>query len=60
MDEYYTFTHALRCGKVLFRKEEVQILETAIREDAAELVRLRAEVKRLREMRSRLNRPGVE
>ena len=54
--ESLAFAHAARCGRVLFRKEEVQILETAIREDAAELARLRAEVKRLREMRSRLKR----
>ena len=46
MDEYYAFAHAVRCGKVLFIKEEVQILESAIRDDAAELARLR-EIERL-------------
>ena len=44
--ESLAFAHALRCGKVLFRKEEVQILESAIRDDAVELARLR-EVERL-------------
>ena len=44
--ESLIFAHAIRSGKVLFSNEEVQILESAIRDDAAEIARLR-EVERL-------------
>ena len=40
--ESLAFAHALRCGKVLFSKEEVQILESSIRDDAAIIADLRA------------------
>ena len=40
--ESLIFAQAIRSGKVLFSKEEVQILESAIRDDAAIIADLRA------------------
>ena len=41
--ESCSFAHAVRGGKVLFRKEEVQILEEAIRKDAEDLAKVNEE-----------------
>ena len=47
--ESLAFAHAARCGRVLFRKEEVQILETAIRDDEAKIQRLESVVQQAQE-----------